>query len=46
MPVLLTAFHRTEAHEFYGHKGFEKRAFLFTMELVRRGGRHRPVVLG
>lgn len=28
-----SAFHRTEAHEFYDHRGFEKRAFLFTMEL-------------
>ena len=28
-----SAFQRTEAHEFYEHKGFEKRAFLFTMAL-------------
>jgi GNAT superfamily N-acetyltransferase len=28
-----SAFHRTEAHEFYDHRGFEKRAYLFTMEL-------------
>jgi glucosamine-phosphate N-acetyltransferase len=28
-----SAFHRTEAHEFYERKGFEKRAFLFTMGL-------------
>ena len=28
-----SAFHRTAAHEFYEHEGFEKRAFLFTMEL-------------
>lgn len=28
-----SAFHRTEAHSFYERKGFEKRAFLFTMAL-------------
>ncbi len=28
-----SAFHRTDAHAFYEHKGFEKRAFLFSMEL-------------
>ncbi len=28
-----SAFHRTDAHTFYERKGFEKRAFLFTMEL-------------
>lgn len=28
-----SAFHRTEAHEFYERHGFEKRAFLFTMAL-------------
>jgi Acetyltransferases len=28
-----SAFHRTEAHEFYERRGFEKRAFLFTMAL-------------
>ena len=28
-----SAFHRTDAHEFYERRGFEKRAFLFTMEL-------------
>lgn len=28
-----SAFHRTEAHEFYERRGFEKRAFLFTMPL-------------
>jgi GNAT superfamily N-acetyltransferase len=28
-----SAFHRTEAHSFYERKSFEKRAFLFTMEL-------------
>jgi GNAT superfamily N-acetyltransferase len=28
-----TAFHRTDAHGFYEKRGFEKRAFLFTMAL-------------
>ena len=28
-----SAFHRTEAHAFYERRGFEKRAFLFTMAL-------------
>jgi glucosamine-phosphate N-acetyltransferase len=28
-----SAFHRTDAHEFYERRGFEKRAFLFTMAL-------------
>lgn len=28
-----SAFHRTEAHEFYERRGFEKRALLFTMAL-------------
>lgn len=28
-----SAFHRTEAHAFYEHKGFEQRAYLYTMKL-------------
>lgn len=28
-----SAFHRTEAHAFYEKKGFEQRAYLFTMKL-------------
>jgi GNAT superfamily N-acetyltransferase len=28
-----SAFHREEAHRFYEHLGFEKRAYLFTKTL-------------
>ncbi len=28
-----SAFHRTQAHEFYERSGFEKRAYLFTKEI-------------
>jgi ribosomal protein S18 acetylase RimI-like enzyme len=28
-----SAFHRTDAHAFYGKLGFEKRAFVFTKEI-------------
>jgi hypothetical protein len=32
MPVLLNAFHHTEAHEFYERRGFAKRVVSVTME--------------